>query len=340
MNGVLSYRVNESQASRARQIILVAATLLLASAIHAATTDTLRIEATTPKNEYRIGDQIEYTITVEWKAPVQLIRIEPSEALGAFEIVRPAEYKDARLRGGWQQERTRYVLSTFETGDFTIPEFTVVYREADGSEQRVPTPPVQIRVLSVSPAQSGETEIRDVKPPAVPPIRWPSKKVIIAAAAALLLAIILVVAAVRAIQKRHRGLAPLLPPRPIEEVAREELARVAQSDLLARGLIKEYFDQISDIIRVYLGRRYGFEGIVTTTTELLDALHDRLSDDGRLGRVAEFSEQADWAKFAKWLPDREICDRFLETAYRVVDETTQPVAVARDDGGGQVSRSG
>ena len=323
-----SKAVEDHRTPKEKVFVLAAAILAVwaAAAVQAATTDTVRIEASTAKNEYRIGDQIEYVVAVEWKAPAELIRVEPSLALGVFEIVRAPEVKQKKIGRGWRQEQSRYFLSTFETGEFTIPEFTVVYRDADGAEKRVPTPPVKITVQSVAPLRPDETGIRDSKPPVVPHRRLPKRQILIAAAVALLLAAAAAAFVIRAMRKRRGEPAPALPPRPTEIVAREQLARIAQSDLLARGLIKEYFDQISDVIRAYLGQRYGFEGIVTTTSELLDELRQRLGGNGHVGLVADFSEEADLAKFAKWRPDRPICDHFLETAYRVIDETTpQPV---------------
>jgi hypothetical protein len=256
-----------------KKLLILAVALLAAfaaTAVQAATTDTLRIEATTLQNEYRIGDQIEYIITVKWTSPAELIRIEPSAALGAFEILRSPDVKQKRIGGGWRQEESHYWLSTFETGDFTIPEFTVVYRDSDGSEKRVATPPVKITVKSVAPLRPDDTAIRDAKPPVMPPFRLTTAQLLIVAGAVLLLAAIIAALAVRAMRRRRAQPAPTLPPRPIELVAREQLERIAQSDLLARGLIKEYFDQISDVIRAYLGQRFGFLGIVTTTSELLD----------------------------------------------------------------------
>ena len=327
MSALLQHRSTggRGKAGRATLALVVTALLLSAAQARAATPETIRIEALTAKNEYRIGDQIEYLITVEWKAPTEFIRVEPSPALGAFEILRAPEVKQKKLGRGWRQEQLRYLLSTFETDEFTIPEFTVVYRDPDGSEQRVPTPPVKITVQSVAPARPDEAGIRDAKPPVLPPFRLTQGQILVLGAIALLLAAIAAALIIRARRKRRAQPVPLVPPRPIEDVAREALARVAESDLLARGLVKEYFDQISDIIRVYLGRRYGFAGIVTTTSELMAALHDPLADDGRLARVAEFSDEADLAKFAKWQPDREVCERFLDAAYRVIEETTPRV---------------
>lgn len=296
--------------------------VFLASVSAAATTDTLRIEANVAADQYNIGDRIEYTVTVDWKAPVELIGIEPSPELNEFEILRSPEVTEKKLRRGWRRRLTRYLLSTFETGEFTIPEFTVVYRDGEAGEKRVPTPPVRITVNSVAPSSGGDEEIRPAKDPVLPPSAFPTRAVLTAVAVAVVLAAIAGFLIVRAIRKRRGTLLPAEPPRPIDEVAREQLARIADSDLLAQGLIKEYFDQVSDVIRDYLGRRYGFCGIVTTTSELLESLRDPLSDDGRLELVAEFSGEADMAKFARWKPDTHVCGRFLETAYRVIDETT------------------
>jgi len=297
-----------------------------------AASDPIRVEATSERTEYRIGDQIEYRITVEWKSPVEYIRVEPSPALGAFEIVRPPDVKQKRIGGGWRQEHTRYTLSTFETGDFTIPEFTVVYRDGAGQEQRLPTPPARIVVQSVAPLRPDDTGIREAKPPVLPPFRLSPQQIVMIVLAAVVAAGVVGALVIRAIRKRRAQPAPIVPPRPIEEVAREALGRVAQSDLLARGLIKEYFDQVSDIIRAYLGQRYGFQGIVTTTSELIEALREPLHDSGHLGLVAEFSEEADLAKFAKWQPERLVCDHFLETAYRLIDETTPRLAEEGKEG--------
>jgi len=324
MNGRLPLRIQRMRPWATAFAVLAAAWA------QAATTDTIRIEASTAANEYRIGDPIEYIITVRWTAPVELIRIEPSPALGAFEILRSPDVKQKRLGRGWRQEESRYRLSTFETGEFTIPEFSVVYRDADGSETRVATPPVKIAVKSVTALRPDESEIRDAKPPVMPPFRLTAAQALMMAGAGALLAAIVAALAVRAMRKRRAQPAPTLPPRPIELAAREQLERIAQSALLARGLIKEYFDQVSDVIRAYLGQRYGFAGIVTTTSELLDELRERMNDATEIAQVAEFSDEADMAKFAKWQPDRLVCDHFLETAYRVIEETTpKPAAENR-----------
>lgn len=301
-------------------VVLVLATS--PTVVLAQSTGTIRIKATTPQTEFRIGDLIDYQVAVEWRAPVELLRVEPSDELNQFEIREPKE-TEKRIGGGWRRRLTHIYLSTFETGDFTIPQFFVVYRDAEGNEKRVPTPPVNVRVNSVALQRPDDEGIRDAKPPVLPPARLTTAQIVAIAAGAVAIITLIAFFVIRALRRRIEEVLAG-PVRPIEEVARERLALVAQSDLLERKMIKEYFDQVSDIIREYLGLRYGFQGVATTTSELIEALRGPLSEDGRLDLVAEFSEEADMAKFARWQPDHDICDQFLRTAHRVIDETSPP----------------
>jgi hypothetical protein len=41
---------------------------------------------------------------------------------------------------------------------------------------------------------------------------------------------------------------------------------------LAKGLIKEYYTEVTEIIRRYIERRYGIEALEMTTEEILDTI--------------------------------------------------------------------
>jgi len=162
--------------TRTKAVVAVAVVAWLAAAgSHAATTDSIRVKAFAAKSEYRIGDRIEFDVVVEWKSPAEPIRVEPDPALGQFGILRSPELKRKRIGLRWRQERTRYFLAAFETGEFTIPGFTVVYRDADDSEKRIATSPVNITVQSVVAQAASNEGIREAKPPVIPPALFESK---------------------------------------------------------------------------------------------------------------------------------------------------------------------
>ncbi len=58
--------------------------------------------------------------------------------------------------------------------------------------------------------------------------------------------------------------APPPPPRPAHEVALERLAALRQGGHIERGELKPYFVELSEILRAYVGQRYGFESLELT----------------------------------------------------------------------------
>jgi hypothetical protein len=292
----------------------------------AASTDSIRIEAGTDETEHALGDAIPYMLTVQWRQPIEIDGVEPAPEFERHELRAPEVGKEVRLRDGWRRKVYRYSFSVYETGPFELPPFTVLYRDAQGELQQQTAPPVTVEIQSVLPDDATTPSLREAKPPVMPPLRVSWLALAIVGAIAAVFAAVALFLLARYLRRKVEE-SRQVPPRPIEEIARERLAQVVASGLLEEQRIKDYFDQVSDIIREYLGQRYGFDGITTTTSELLEALREPLDGDGRLDLVARFSDEADMAKFAKWRPTRPVCDRFLQEAYRVIDETTPPPVV-------------
>lgn len=140
---------------------------------------------------------------------------------------------------------------------------------------------------------------------------------------------------------------PAPPPRPPWEVALEKLALLRASSLLDEGRHAEFIDQVSDAVRSYLGARFGFDGLESTTDEILVAL--RVSAVGfvwtrpagaevapaalfaagiSMEDVQDFLGQCDLVKFAGMRPTTEQCERALAVGERIV-RATMPVARPR-----------
>src|SRR5260370_18880350 len=66
--------------------------------------------------------------------------------------------------------------------------------------------------------------------------------------------------------------APAVPRRPAEEVALEKLRALAAGGNYTADGFRPFYFALSEIVREYLGARYGFDSLELTTTELLEAL--------------------------------------------------------------------
>jgi hypothetical protein len=126
-------------------------------------------------------------------------------------------------------------------------------------------------------------------------------------------------------RKRPRPVPPPPPPRPPWEVALERLDEVRHAGLLDTQRFADFFDRVNDAIREYLGARFGFDGLESTTDETLAALR-RVPHFGLpLPEVAAFLQECDLVKFADMTPTFAECERALAQAERVVRATMPPV---------------
>lgn len=152
---------------------------------------------------------------------------------------------------------------------------------------------------------------------------------------------------------RPKPAPPPPPPRPPWEVALEELDEVRHAGLLEVERYGEYFDRTSDALRRYLGARFGFDGLESTTDEILAALKKQaggfirfdapheLGADGlprpsfgpqpgiAIERVASFLRECDLVKFANLTPTPEQCARSIATGEAIV-RGTMPTSAGGD----------
>jgi hypothetical protein len=125
-------------------------------------------------------------------------------------------------------------------------------------------------------------------------------------------------------RRRPKPVPPPPPPRPPWEVALEELFDVRVAQLVEQGRFAEHFDRVSDAVRRYLGSRYGFDGLETTTHEAMVALRRVSPFIGVLPDIEGFLQNADLVKFAKLTPTEPECDSALGSAEDIVRRTMPP----------------
>ncbi|MGA2450731.1 MAG: hypothetical protein ABTD50_18850 [Polyangiaceae bacterium] len=121
--------------------------------------------------------------------------------------------------------------------------------------------------------------------------------------------------------RRPRRVPPPPPPRPPWEVALERLDETRHAGLLKTKRFAEFFDRVNDAVRQYLGARFGFDGLESTTDETLAALRRAPHFSISIAEIAVFLQHCDLVKFADLTPSLDDCENALREAEHLVRDT-------------------
>jgi hypothetical protein len=312
--------------------------LLTASPAEAVFRVSLKPEADT----LRLGDALPLQLTLEPPAPGRLLPPDFSRDLEPFELSAPPDTSALRKTDGTPLQLNLKITS-YEAGDQVLPPLTFVWISQDGVVQdTAETEPIILYVQGVvsdSVLAAADTTAKPVallQPNRTKKLGYalseflPWILVLLAAAGGFLL-----VRYLRRHRKRKTGEDALpAPPRPAHELALEELDRLRDRRLFQSGRIKEYYSELSEIIRRYIEARFGIPALESTSFQLLRDIESEIRDGNLRGLLESLLEDADLAKFARHQPEEMTCQRDLEKGYVFVQKTKpapQPVLAAVEE---------
>lgn len=134
-------------------------------------------------------------------------------------------------------------------------------------------------------------------------------------------------------KKQEKTAEPAIPLRPAEEVALEKLHKIENEKIWQQGEIKTYQTELTDVLREYIGRRFGVMSTEKTSDETLRELKPILAGRQPLAfnlqdgpelyeKLRKMLQLADLVKFAKWTTTPQENEEELSTAYEFVQKTT------------------
>ena len=124
-------------------------------------------------------------------------------------------------------------------------------------------------------------------------------------------------------RKRRRAKEePLVSPRTPEEIAMEELRILLEAKLTEKGMVKEYYIRISDIVRKYIEGRYNVAALDKTTWELYQEMRLKNFKRAHADRIRDFLEDCDLVKFAKYIPTHKEIELAYTGAKEIIEETS------------------
>ncbi|MCK9254604.1 MAG: hypothetical protein GX793_05675 [Bacteroidales bacterium] len=145
---------------------------------------------------------------------------------------------------------------------------------------------------------------------------------------AVIILLLLVIALIYFFKYYKKGLAPNLlrikQEEPAHVIALKKLEFIRKEKIWAKGEIKEYHVQITDVIREYIEKRFGVFAIEMTTNEILESFDniDLISEQDYF-KLKQILELADNVKFAKYKALQNENDLSLKNSFEFVENTKE-----------------
>jgi hypothetical protein len=283
------------------------------------------VTAAVDKQTAYIGDLIHYSVTITYDSTLRLVPPAVGANLGGFDVKDYHVSDEQKTEDGRRRQLLSFNIRTFTTGDYVIPPLPVEYRLPDSTVKTIAADPIKITIKSVLAEGAADTlTLRPLK-----------EQVSLAKShtAAIVTIIILAVLAAAAayyyfiLRRRRQGPEAFVDPRPAWEIAFAELAMLREKGYLAKGELKAFYIELTDIFRKYIGKKFDFAAIDMTTEEIEVILAGMRLDRTPVDDIIGFLEHADLVKFAKYIPSAERPTQDWETAYSLVDKTKDIVVV-------------
>ena len=268
----------------------------------------------------KIGEQIRFTVSVDVDSTAHVIFPE-GQSFAPLEMVEALKTDTLKKRDKITLQKI-YALTQFDSGAYTLPRQRVLI-----NEKPYFTDSVQIAVASV-PVDTLAQKMYDIKGlMEVQKSHSDLWKTILW----VLLGLLVVGGLLYWFVFRKKPLTEaekeaLLPP---YDRAMLELKRLESSKYLIQAEYKEYYSELTDIVRSYLEEDVHISAMESTTDQLIDKI-EMLRDAGELkldnDTIHQFKkilETADLVKFAKSRPETTVAEQDRKAIEQIVTRTKE-----------------
>jgi len=297
--------------------------LLLSINFSAAVSQEVTVEAVFDTSRIYIGDQINYTVTVDQPSGLSLdIATHKDTLLKNIEILSGPVTDTLSLDANRLRITKRYLITSFDSGFYEVPP-TYAELTSETGLKRFYSDYSMLEVMRVRIAPSDTTaNIYDIVGPYKAPLTagevlpW----LLFAVLAATLVWVI--IRLMRRFRKVKHGYEPVIVKDPAHVIAFRSLEKLKEEKLWQKGEVKKYYSRLTEILRQYLEDRYGVYSLEMTTSETLEELlKTGFRKDDNFQILKTILNGSDLVKFARYKPDPSENDLHFENAWLFVDLT-------------------
>lgn len=299
--------------------VLYIISLVLLLQVSAATAQNVILNAKLDTFAMRIGEQTRarLELSIDSGYNVVLPELEKEKLVEGIEILESKEYSQ-NVDGGRKNYIQEYLITSFDSTRYEIPPFEVVVDKDTFASNRLilDVYSVEIDTANINNI-AGPAEVVDVQ------LTWEEvRDAIYLAIILILVAVALVMTTISLIKNKPIiRIVKVKPKLPSHVIAINRIDEIRNNESLsAEGNEKEYYTQLTDVLREYMHDRFGIDAQEMTTSEIIDELL-KIKDKESIKELKEILEVADMVKFAKMKPDERENRLNMTNAIEFVNET-------------------
>jgi hypothetical protein len=280
------------------------------------------VTSTLDTSRILIGDQINYTITIDKPSELNLsIPIFKDTLFKNIEIISGPLIDSSNLNG-----RTRlvgkYLITSFDSGYYAIPPVFVEIKSNDGIKRFFSDySMLEVARTKIAPLDTA-LKIYDIIEPYRAPITLGEVLPWVLLAILICAIIWFIIRYIRLHKKNKAGVEPVKFTEPAHIIAFRELEILNHEEIWQKGETKKYYTRLTEILRQYLENRYQVFSLELTTEETLTALiYNGFRKDGEYNRLKTILRSADLVKFAKYNPEPSENELHYRNSWEFINNT-------------------
>jgi hypothetical protein len=297
--------------------------LLLLVASSALSQDTKpQLKTSVDATAVTIGDVVTVKLSVKHPEILKIAFPPVGTSLGEWTVRSSKQLASSKLPDGNIEDGLELQLAAYKTGDFEIPALSIEAVKVNGEKEVLASEPVKVAVQSVLTGK--QDSLKDLKPQAELEADY---KPFLFLLAALASAVYLVYRLFQFFKNRKKTPVPMPQRiRPAEEVAREAIERLLARKLVEQGQFKQFYLELSEIIKRFLGSKLGVHSLERTTEEFTRDLRAVSVPSAQYRMIREFLEDCDLVKFAKYRPGTAEVEEIIVRSRRMIDDMAKESA--------------
>ncbi len=275
------------------------------------------LKASVDRTKITIGDVVQLNVEVKRPESVTIAFSEVGSQLGDWLVRRSSRVAAKKSEEGLVSDFLKLELAAYRIGEIEIPALQAEALDSTGKKQLLKSEPIKIKVESV--LAGGDQELKEIKPQAEIPTDYKPLLMFLAALVALAVIVHMVLQYFRARRKILSSIS--VDTRSPEEIAREAIRILLAKKLAEKGFLKEFYLELSEIVKKYLGDKLGIPSLERTTEEFLSDLKGTSIPWEHSRLIKEFLMDCDLVKFAKYKPVEQEITQVVQRAWEIIEVT-------------------